>query len=81
MKNYLGWRQKQNIDTILVSDNYLHTVLICKFMLLKEYDFNQFDTIKALCPNGFHCVDKQGRPIFIIQVGEIKFLELMAALG
>jgi len=61
-KNYLVWRKKQNIETIL------------------DYDFKEFDQIKALCPNGFHSVDKEGRPIFIIQVGQIKFEELMTVL-
>ncbi len=29
---------------------------------------------------GFHSTDKQGRPIFIIQAGQISFLELMEVL-
>lgn len=48
MKNYLDWRKKQSIDTIL------------------DFEFKQFQKIKELCPNGFHGVDKEGRPIFII---------------
>lgn len=33
---------------------------------LQDYDFTQHDTIKKLCPHGFHSVDKEGRPIFIL---------------
>ena len=34
-----------------------------------------------MCPHGFHSVDKEGRPIFILQVGGIKFMELMSAVN
>jgi len=34
-----------------------------------DYEFQQFDQIKQLCPQGFHSTDKEGRPIFIIQIG------------
>jgi len=33
-----------------------------------------------MLPNGFHSTDKKGRPIFIIQAGQIKYLELMQVL-
>lgn len=46
-----------------------------------DYDFTQHNNIKKLCPHGFHSVDKEGRPIFIIQVGGIKFMELMSAVN
>ena len=61
-QNYLQWRKKQSIETIL------------------EHEFPQFNQIKELCPNGFHSTDKQGRPLLIIQAGQIKFIELMSAL-
>jgi len=47
---------------------------------LQDFEFQQYEKIKELCPNGFHSTDKKGRPIFIIQVGQIKYMELMTAL-
>jgi hypothetical protein len=63
LRNYLDWRRKHNIDTILVSGR----------LTLKDFEFNQFEKIKELFPHGFHNTDKQGRPILILQVGQIKF--------
>jgi len=45
-----------------------------------DYDFAKYNDIKRLCPHGFHNVDKEGRPIFIIKVGQIKFMELMSVM-
>mmetsp|Transcript_13548 Transcript_13548/g.13282 ORF Transcript_13548/g.13282 Transcript_13548/m.13282 type:complete len:174 (+) Transcript_13548:26-547(+) len=44
---------------------------------LMELEFNQFDKIKEFFPNGFHSVDKEGRPIFILQCGATKIKELL----
>ncbi len=46
----------------------------------QDFEFQQYEKIKELCPNGFHQTDKKGRPIFLLQVGQIKFMELMTAL-
>lgn len=80
LKLYLQWRKEQNVDTILVSIKDYYQLTICS-TLFQDYDFTQHDNIKRLCPHGFHSVDKEGRPIFIIQVGGIKFMELMSAVN
>ena len=37
--------------------------------LLLDHDFLQFDQIKEFLPNGFHEVDRDGRPIFYVNIG------------
>lgn len=86
LKLYLQWRKDQNVDTILVStsinNNYNLAIAFIDYLNnLQDYDFTQHDNIKKLCPHGFHSVDKEGRPIFIIQVGQIKFMELMSTVN
>ena len=48
--------------------------------MFQDHDFAKYNDIKRLCPHGFHNVDNQGRPIFIINVGQIKFMELMSVV-
>lgn len=42
-----------------------------------EHDFLQYDEIKEFFPNGFHESDKDGRPIFYVNVGQIKLNDLL----
>lgn len=46
--------------------------------LILDHEFMQFGYIKELFPNGFHEIDNQGRPLFIIQMGMVKLNELLA---
>lgn len=48
---------------------------------MQDFEFSQYDKIKELFPNGFHSVDKKGRPILILQVGAVNFVDLMQALN
>jgi hypothetical protein len=43
-----------------------------KVDLILEHDFAQFEAIKEFMPTGFHEVDKQGRPIFYVHIGQLR---------
>lgn len=46
--------------------------------LLLEHDFmGKEDAIREFMPTGFHETDKQGRPILIVNAGQIKITELL----
>ena len=46
--------------------------------LLLEHDFlGKEDIIRQYMPTGFHEIDKQGRPILIVNAGQINLMELM----
>lgn len=45
--------------------------------MLMEDDILQHDEIKEFFPNGFHECDKDGRPIFFVNVGQIKLTDLL----
>ena len=46
--------------------------------MLLDHDFmGKEDAIREFMPTGFHEVDKQGRPILIINAGQIKMNDLL----
>ena len=44
--------------------------------MLMEHDFLQFEQIKEFMPNGFHEMDREGRPIFFMDIGQLNLKEL-----
>lgn len=49
--------------------------------LILDHEFIHFFATKELFPNGFHEVDQEGRPIFIIAMGQIKLNELLSVIN
>ncbi|KAK9742678.1 hypothetical protein RND81_03G190400 [Saponaria officinalis] len=45
--------------------------------LLKEFEYHELDEVLEFCPQGFHCVDKDGRPVYIYQLGKVDAEKLM----
>ncbi|KAL9228757.1 hypothetical protein vseg_004304 [Gypsophila vaccaria] len=45
--------------------------------LMKDFEYNELDEVLKFCPQGFHGVDKDGRPIYIYQLGKIDAEKLM----
>lgn len=43
-----------------------------KVDLILEHDFLQYEAIKEFMPTGFHEIDRDGRPIFYLQLGQLK---------
>ncbi|KAL9234306.1 hypothetical protein vseg_009191 [Gypsophila vaccaria] len=45
--------------------------------LLKDFKYHELDKVLKFCPQGFHCVDKDGRPVYIYQMGKVDAEKLM----
>ncbi|KAK9749043.1 hypothetical protein RND81_02G098800 [Saponaria officinalis] len=45
--------------------------------LLTDFEYNELDEVLKFCPQGFHGVDKNGRPVYIYQLGKVDADKLM----
>ncbi|XP_074263092.1 phosphatidylinositol/phosphatidylcholine transfer protein SFH8-like [Silene latifolia] len=45
--------------------------------LLKDFEYHELDEVLKFCPQGFHGVDKDGRPVYIYQLGKVDAEKLM----
>ncbi|KAH9605527.1 hypothetical protein KSS87_023155, partial [Heliosperma pusillum] len=45
--------------------------------LLKDFEYHELDVVLKFCPQGFHGVDKDGRPVYIYQLGKVDAEKLM----
>ena len=67
--------QKKAFNSLVDYINWRHKMQVD---LLLEHDFmGKEDSIREFMPMGFHEIDKQGRPILIVNAGQIKLMELL----
>ena len=67
--------QKKAFNSLVDYINWRHKMQVD---LLLEHDFmGKEDNIREFMPVGFHEIDKQGRPILIVNAGQIKLMELL----
>ena len=69
------FNQKKAFDKLVDYTKWRHRMQVD---LLLEHDFlGKEDIIREFMPCGFHDTDKQGRPILIVNAGQIKMTELL----